>query len=475
MTRWSLKLGSVTCMKVILLVALSWPGVQAKAATQVLREGEAARLMEEAVVFAYPLILMNLTKDVMTAVSTPDGQRAPINQFAHVRQFTDPSMTDVLSPNVDTLYSFAWLDLSHEPMILSVPDTHDRYYLMPVLDIWTNVIASLGKRTTGTKAGVYAIIGPAWAGQLPYGVIGVRAPTNLVWVVGRIQCDGVLDIPAVNSIQDDFRLMPLSAWGADYSPPSDEFVNSSLDLKMPPAEQVANMSALKFLQYFARAIRENPPAESDAGMVRKFEALGIEIGQDFDPTRLDAATWVEVERGLADGFAAIDRAAQVGNSLDANGWLVRYNLGSYGKRYLERAMTARIGLGTNLTADAFHPYTDVDAAGNKLTGERSYILHFPPSGTPPVQAFWSVTMYDTHHLFAGNPLNRFALGSRDHVRFNADGSLDILLSHESPGLLFEDNWLPAPKGPFNLIIRAYWPGPEVLSGRWLPQAVTRVD
>ena len=182
-----------------------------------------------------------------------------------------------------------------------------------------------------------------------------------------------------------------------------------------------------------------------------------------------------MERGLIDGFAAIERAAQVGNSLNTNGWLVRYNLGSYGKRYLERAMTARIGLGTNLTADAFHPYTDVDAAGNKLTGERSYILHFPPSGTPPVRAFWSVTTYDSHHLFASNPLNRYALGSRDHLRFNADGSLDILLSHESPGLLLEDNWLPAPNGPFNLIMRAYWPGPEVLSGQWLPPAVMRVD
>ena len=475
MTRWSLKIFSLTAIKGILLVTLSLSGAQAKAASRVFAEDDVARLMEEAVVFAYPLILMNLTKDVMTAVSTAEGQRAPINQFAHVRQFTDPSMTDVLSPNVDTLYSFAWLDLSNEPMILSVPDTHDRYYLMPLLDIWTNVIASLGKRTTGTTAGVYAIIGPAWGGQLPSGVIGLRVPTNLVWIVGRTQCDGRLDIPVVNSIQDDFRLMPLSAWGTTYSPPADVFINPSLDLKTPPAEQVANMSALKFLQSFARAIRENPPAESDAGVVRKFEALGIEIGQDFDHNRLDAATWTGVERGFRGGLAAIDQAAQVETSLNGSGWLMRYNLGSYGNRYLERAMSARIGLGTNLTADAFHPYTDVDGTGNKLTGEHSYVLHFPPNGTPPVQAFWSVTMYDSHHLFTSNPLNRFALGSRDHLRFNSDGSLDILLSHESPGILFEDNWLPAPEGPFNLIIRAYWPEPEVLSGHWLPPAVTRVD
>ena len=411
----------------------------------------------------------------MTAVSKVDGQRAPINQFAHVRQFTDPSMTDVLSPNVDTLYSFAWLDLSHEPMILSVPDTHGRYYLLPVLDAWTNVVASLGKRTTGTKAGVFAIIGPAWAGQLPAGVVGLRVPTNLVWVLGRTQCDGSLDIPAVIAVQDDFRLTPLSAWGTNYSPPSVVPVNPSVDPKTSPAEQVADMSALKFLQEFSLAIRENPPPEADARMVRKFEPLGIEIGQDFDPSRLDAATWAGVERGFRDGFAAIDRAAEVVNSLTVSGWLVRYNLGSYGNRYLDRAMMARIGLGTNLTVDAFHPYTDVDAAGNKLTGEHSYVLHFPPGGTPPVKAFWSVTMYDSHHFFASNPLNRFALGGRDHLRFNSDGSLDILLSHESPGILFEDNWLPAPKGPFNLILRAYWPGPEILSGQWLPTAVSRVD
>jgi hypothetical protein len=428
--------------------------------------------MEEAVIYAYPLVLMELTKELMTSVERPTGGRAPMNEFAHVRRLSDNSMTDIVSPNVDALYSLAWLDLRQEPIILSVPDTNSRYYLMPIMDAWTNVFATLGKRTTGTKTGAYAIIGPGWAGDLPQDTEAIQSPTNMVWIVGRTQCDGPADIPPVNKIQDGFALTKLSAWLAGARPGPVEWPASvAAPSEVPPVEALSRMDAHAFLDRFAKAIRANPPAAADAGIVRRLEPLGIVVGQDFDPKSLDANTWAAVEKGRQQALAAIDHAALSTSSSDNNGWVISYLLGSYGSRYMERAVAARMGLGASVAADTFYPYTEVDSNGRVLNGNQAYVLHFSPGQTPPVYAFWSVTLYDSSHFFAPNRLSRFALGGRDSLAYNPDGSLDVFIASEVPPGTPESNWLPAPRANFNLILRAYWPSEAILEGRWLPPAV----
>ncbi|MBM4251089.1 MAG: DUF1254 domain-containing protein [Deltaproteobacteria bacterium] len=472
MRGWSLELGKYWLLSILAGAQLPAYGSTTSIATRSLENQEAARLMEDAVVYAYPLVLMELTKELMTSVAHPTKGRAPINEFAHVRQLPDNAMSDIVSPNVDTLYSLAWLDLRQEPIILSVPDTNNRYYLMPIMDAWTNVFATIGKRTTGTKTGAYAIVGPGWAGDLPLDTEAIQAPTNTVWIVGRTQCDGAADTPAVNEIQDGFGLTKLSAWLAGGRPGRGNWPSSMVSLPdVPPVEALARMDAPAFLERLAKAIRANPPAASDATIVRRLEPLGIVVGHDFDPTALDADKWAAIEKGRQQGLASIDRAALSASGSENNGWVISYLLGSYGSRYLERAVAARMGLGASVAADTFYPYTEVDSHGVPLTGERAYVIHFTPGQTPPVYAFWSLTLYDSSHFFAPNRLSRYALGGRDALAYNADGSLDIYIASEVPPGTPESNWLPAPKANFNLILRAYWPSEAILEGRWLPPVV----
>ncbi len=472
MRGWSLKLRKNWLLVTLMMHQLCIAGSDARAVTRSLEDYEATKLMEEAVIYAYPLVLMELTKELMTSADQPARGRGPVNEFAHVRQLSDNSMTDIVSPNVDTLYSLAWLDLRQEPLILSVPDTNERYYLMPIMDAWTNVFATIGKRTTGTKSGAYAIVGPGWAGELPLDVVAIQSPTSMVWIVGRTQCNGASDIPVVNRIQDGFGLTKLSAWLAGVRPGPVEWpATLKASVATPPVEQLAQMSSPAFLERLARAIRANPPSAADATIVRRLEPLGIVVGQDFDPTTLDARTWAAVEAGRVQALTTIDRAALSTRSSNNNGWVISYLLGSYGSRYLERAVAARMGLGASVAADTFYPYTEVDVNGSALSGNHAYVVHFAPGETPPVYAFWSLTLYDSSHFFAANRLSRYALGGRDALAYNPDGSLDIFLATELPPGAPESNWLPSPKGNFNLILRAYWPAQAILEGRWLPPPV----
>jgi len=233
-------------------------------------------------VYGYPLVLMDVTRAKMTNVPSPSGNEAPINQFASVRAFPDATFVDVVSPNADTLYSIAWLDLKREPIVLSVPDTHGRYYLMEMLDGWTNVFASPGKRTTGTSKSDYAVTGPGWSGTLPAGVKEIKSPTALVWVVGRTQTNGKADFAAVHAIQDGYKLTPLSAWGKPYTPPKDVAVDQKIDVKAAPVEMVAAMDATTVFNRLAKLMKDNPPAAVDASMVAKMASIGIAPGQPFD-------------------------------------------------------------------------------------------------------------------------------------------------------------------------------------------------
>ena len=426
---------------------------------------ELKRLAREVYVYAYPLVLMDVTRQVMTA-------RTPVNTFEHRRSPPDPSFTEVVSPNVDTLYSTAWLDLSNGPLILSLPDTKGRYYLMPMLDAWTNVFQSPGKRTTGTEKREFAIVGPKWKGELPQTAEEIRSPTDIAWIIGRTQINGKADAAAAAKLQDQYKLAPLrggkAAKGAAHPAPA-----AGVDTKTPPVDQVAKMDAKTFFSRVAALLPANPPAKEDGPLVERMAKLGIVAGQPFDMSKLDANAQNSIQEGAKSGLDAIVAAAKGSTGDIRNGWTINSDLGRYGTNYGLRAVTAYMGLGANAPEDAIYPYTRLDGSGHPLNGANKYVLHFDKGKTPPAQAFWSLTMYNNKHFLVANPIDRYAVGDRDKLTFNSDGSLDLYLQHDNPGKDKESNWLPAPKEDFNVILRIYWPKQEVLERRWEPPPIKR--
>jgi hypothetical protein len=367
-----------------------------------------------------------------------------------------------VSPNADTLYSTAWLDLAKEPIVLSVPDTNGRYYLMPMLDAWTNVFASPGKRTTGTTKADFAICGPGWKGSVPSGVNELRAPTQMVWIIGRTQTNGRKDYDAVHGLQAQYKLTPLSAWGKDYAPPASVPIEAAADKQTSPVEFVAKMDGTAFFTRLAALMKTNPPASEDAPIIAKLARIGLVPGQPFNA---DPALAAELDAGAkAASQTIIDEAHKRGGA--AKGWMVSSGIGLYGTDYAKRAGVAYFGLGANLDADAMYPSARNDLDGQPLDGANRYVIHFEKTKTPPVEAFWSVTMYNDKQAFVDNPLDRYAIGDRDALKPNADGSIDLYIQNESPGADKESNWLPAPKGSFNLVMRMYWPKDEALKGEY---------
>jgi hypothetical protein len=450
---------------------------KAKVAETDAKEKEALAAGVEAVVYGLPVVIMDLTRAKSTNVAGPAAFAAPVNQFAHVREFPDASFRDVVRANVDTLYSAAWLDLAKEPIVLSVPDSKGRFYLMPMLDAWTNVFASPGKRTTGTRAGSFAITGPGWTGTLPKGVTELRSPTNMVWLIGRTQTNGPKDYAAVHALQDQFKLVPLSSFGKRYTPPAG-IVDTAMNMKAAPVEVLKAMTTEQFFDRLAALLKSNPPPASEAAVLGKLAKIGIIPGEKFDAAKLDPA----VAKGLQPAVkVALEKlaAGSKESGKGVNGWHVPPpNLANFGADYGTRAVVALIGLGANLPHDAVYPSTFVDADGKPFDGASKYVIRFEKGAMPPVNAFWSVTLYDENSFFVANPINRYAISSWMPLAKNADGSIDLYVQHASPGKDRERNWLPAPAKSFNLTMRMYWPtekAPTILDGSWKPPVVRRAS
>ncbi|ADJ27130.1 DUF1254 domain-containing protein [Nitrosococcus watsonii] len=434
-------------------------------------------LARDAYLYAYPLVLMDIT--MHQATNVPDAasvaMRAPVNQFAHFREYPDANTKDVVRFNFDTLYSFAWLDVSKEPMVISLPDMHGRYYLMPMLDMWTDVFAVPGTRTTGDKAGNYAIAAADWSGKLPPGVELIHAPTPIVWVMGRTQTNGPSDLDHVRKVQDAYKLTPLSQWGKNYTPPEQSPVDTSIDNTTPPLVQVNRMSGVELLTRLARLLKTFPPHASDYPILHRMAAVGFKPGQDFNADKLSSEVIKNINTAAVEAKTELQGLVAKGKlGVTKNGWNYATNLGNYGTDYQLRAMVAMAGLGANLGKDAIYLNAFADADGNPTTGEHDYAIHFDNGKLPPANAFWSLTMYDMDGFQVPNPINRFAIGDRDELKFNNDGSLDIYIQHQSPGKDKESNWLPAPEGPFQVMLRMYSPKASVFkTGLDLPP-ITKV-
>ncbi len=427
----------------------------------------------QAYIYAYPMIMMEITRRVSTNVETAKGVRAPMNQFAHLRAFPDHTFREVVRPNADTLYSILWFDVSKEPQILSTAGTGGRYYMLPMLDMWTDVIATPGSRTTGTGPADYAIVGPDWKGTLPDGVEAIRSTTSMGWLIGRTQTNGETDFKTVHKMQDGFKITPLSQWGKPYKAPTKSPVNSTWDMKTPPPVQVANMSAKTFFELFAELLKDNPPHELDWNMVKLLKQIDLVPGENFNFSKLSKQKQKSLELAVVDAQNLIAEK-QMGEPI--NSWtFVREGMGNYGNSYLQRAFIALIGIGANIPEDAVYPITFVDSDGKPYNGRHRYVLHFNKNELPPVRGFWSLSMYDHEMYFVDNPIHRYAIGNRDKLQFNKDGSLDIYIQHKSPGKNKESNWLPAPSDDFDMVLRAYWPIMKVITGDWNPPPVKRIE
>ena len=419
-----------------------------------------------AYIYGYPLVIMNDTQEVMLSGA------ASQNQLMHNASFPDHNSRDVVRPNVDTLYTVAWLNLAAEPQVLSVPEMGERYYVSPFMDAWTNVFASVGSRTTGNRAGDYALVGPAWSGELPDGLEVIHAPTDMVWLIQRIQTNGKHDVDAVTQLQVQFSLASLSQWQAGEAP--DAYVGSlgKGSATDNPYLVVDSLGADDFFAQLTQLMAQQSPLAADTLALENLASIGVSPGQ-YTP---EAQGWLG--QRLADFSLKLTRG-KVKQQLSGkgsleNGWTIyRQGIGRYETDYKLRMGVAIVGLGALPPEESLYPNTNIDSAARPLSGAHSYRVHFPAGQTPPADAFWSLTMYDDDGFLIDNPLARYALGDRDSLSYNDDGSLDILLQHKAPEQLVS-NWLPAPAGVFGVTMRIYAPKPEVINGDWPLPSVIRL-
>ncbi|MFO1099420.1 MAG: DUF1254 domain-containing protein [Xanthobacteraceae bacterium] len=450
-----------------------------------LTEEEMKAIGVDAYLYFYPLVTMDITRKQFTNfASGASPGRGPMNMFHNIPAYPPASDRGVVRPNFDTLYSIAYLDLTKEPVIVSVPDTNGRYYLLPMLDMWTDVFASPGSRTTGTQAGHFLVTPPGWRPDLrdrfseefhlPAGTQRIDAPTPIVWVIGRTKTDGPADYEAVHKVQAGFKVTLLSEWCRPPKP-LEATIDPNVDMTTPPKIQVDTMPADKFFAYAAEIMKVNPPHITDEPIVARMRRIGLTPGKSFDFAKLDPAVAKALEGAPA---AAQELMAWKSPTLArvVNYWSMNTDtMGVYGNYYLKRAIVSQMGLGANVPEDAIYPLNLADATGKPLDGANRYILRFEKGAAPSVDAFWSITLYDPQGFPVANPMNRFALSSWMPFKYDAAGSLTLYIQTDSPGADKEANWLPAPKGPFNLTMRLYAPRLEALTGKWDPPPVARVQ
>jgi hypothetical protein len=423
-------------------------------------------------VFLLPLVVMDLTREAATATEKSGEFKAPLNQFAVMSRYPDASFRAVPRTGLDTLFATAWADVSVEPLVLSVPDTGGRYYVIALFDMWSNVFASIGKRTAGAEAENYLIAGPGWDGSVPADIGQVyRAPTRHVWVNGQMQADGAKDLGVVTALQSQYKLTPLSKWGDAWTPKQQGSADAAATSQQP-VEAIRAMTAAQFYGRAATLMADNPPTVGDARAVARLARLGIRPGDAVDLSKLDGpAVWaLKTSMKL---LGLLEWAATKGKT--DQGWMVMpTDMARWGTDYVNRAGISLIGLGAIWPEDIQYPTAFKDGDGGALDAANAYVLHFEKGATPPSNATWSVSMYDPDGWYVPNGLDRYHLAPWMPLTFNPDGSLDIWIGAQSPGRDKESNWLPAPmSGPFNLTVRIFWPKGAALDGAYQPPGLRK--
>ena len=427
----------------------------------------------EAYLYGYPLVMMETTRAHSAKYIGPE------NQLRLVRQFPNAQFKDVVRPNVDTLYTNAFLSMKEGPWVFEMPANDKRYELMPFMDAWTHVFASPGTRTSGNQGATYLLVGPQWEGQVPKGMTLLKSPTDMVWLIGRTQTNGAADFATVHELQNRLRLTKWPQPADSLSTNTDSIKDAKPAWQVSPAPSlppVAQMKALSTPEFFNRLMQlmvSNPPSAEDASLLARLAQLEIKAGQAVH------LSWVNTLSFSLGRWIANQRVMKALNSKPQDGsWSTPpLNLGRYGTDYNTRAAVAMVGLGANLPEDALYPNTALDHQGKPLNGQHRYRLHFAANALPPVKAFWSITAYGADEFLIDNPLQRFALGDRDPLVFNADGSLDIWIQALTPDQKeAAANWLPVQMGSaFLLNARLYWPEATALNGHWKMPVVERLN
>ena len=435
---------------------------------------EAKQIAKAAYIFGFPLVVMNGTKAQLTNVPSAQPTSAPVNQFNTPSMPFTPSFTAVPAPPVDVLFSSAWLDLSKEPLVFTMPNTNGVYNQMTILSGWTNVLEAPGARTTGTGGGNFLIAGPGWRGTVPAGMTLISSPTNLVWIEGSNQYDGPSSLATVNAIQAGYKLTPLSDWGTSYTPPTNVPTNANVDTSSTPQSQTQNMSPQSFFSELATLMGPNPPSAADAPVERQMARIGIVPGKPFDWDKLGPDIQREISRGVTEGEHYVTEVGlKIPGSTKANGWLVNLEQGwgDYGTNYSLRAAAAFSALGAVLPQDDTYFVVGGDAKRD------NYTVTFPANQTPPANAAWGIDMYDTNLHLVNNPINRYAIGPHlAPVSYNSDGSLTVYVQNEEPSAANQQqNWLPAPDGGFIVVMHVYWPKEPVLNATWSPPALEKAS
>ena len=468
--------GAALCLA--LLVVTLFVACSSSKETKTLGLEEAVGTAIDAYLYGYPLITFDIARQQQTNVAVPDAEHAPMGQMIRMRTYPAVDNHCCAAPNADTLYTEAWLDVSKEPSVLSIPDMGNRYYIIPILDGYSEVFSVASPATTGYKAQTYAITWPGWTGRLPPGVTQVKSATGMVWVLGRIYCTGTPeDYTAVHALQDKFSIVPLGSYGKPYTPPPGQ-VDSNFDMKTAVRKQVDALDIDAYFTRLAELMKTNPPTAADAPLVARMASIGLIPGQDYDPSKLGVFDREAIK--AVPKLALVKMVKLLKEQETTNGWLYfTSGVGNWGTDYPLRAMGNMLGPGWNRPQDAVYPLSQKDAKGDDYNGaDHKYKIHFEKGQFPPVKAFWSITLYDPDFFFVPNSINRYELSQRNKFITNKDASVDMYLQAESPGKGKEANWLPAPKGKFVLVMRLYWPTstpPSILDGSWTPPAATRAQ
>lgn len=440
---------------------------------QDLSDQEVIDIAKDAYLFGMPLVVMELTKQASTYPA--GGTSTPFNRIRHIHQFPDHEFRRVVKPNLDTFYSSAFLDLKEGPLVLKIPMSPDRYFLCPIMDAWTNIIASPGTRTTGDSIKTYLLAGPEWEGEVPEDMELIRSGTQTAWLLNRVQVNSLADAHEIAiPFMDQFELYPqhISVENPEIKLAKKETPG---ELPPPPSLQVQQMDIADYFNLLNALLEDNPPYPTDQKMVDRIAQIGIGAGKSFSLDNFGALTAFKLQQMPGVIFDRL-KNREADPDVMSNHWVfLRDQLGDYGENYPLRAAVSLLGFGANLTDDAVYPNTKTDSEGNQLHGENQYVLHFPKDQLPPVNAFWSITPYNAENFLMKNAGDRYAIGDRDDLVYEDDGSLNIYIQAEPPEDDKESNWLPVGEGPFSLTMRLYWPKNDALDGTWQVPVVKRVN
>ena len=431
---------------------------------------EAWALVRQAYIYGFPLVLMDATLSVSTNVETPVNGKAPINQVGHARNLAAAAFRQVVTPNVDTLYSQIFYDLSEDALVIQKPAV-DRYLTFQVMDAWSDTVAVFGTGADTQDARTYLLTGPGYDGEVPEEMTRVEIPTAIGWIIGRTLCYGPEDLENIYDIQAQMDVRTLSLWKSGDPQPAGIH---DPDRDGTPIQIVLSLGPKAYFDRLNELLLRNPAYPEDAELLDALAAVGVGPGLTFDPAVLGenaAERWKAMLTGLVAELTESAGRFQVKNGAFR---FLGDPISRFGQEYDYRALVAIGGFGANPVDVAVYMKAGYDDAGEPLSAENSYILHFEPDALPPVEenGFWSITAYGDDDFLIDNPLNRYAINDRSAYELNADGSLDILLQSEQPES-HEGNWLPTGENGFHLFMRIYLPKEAVLDGTWQAPTLTK--